>query len=102
MSPEQIRGKVSPASDYYSMGIIFYELLLGNPPFVGDSAMVILSAHAFQKPPKVKEKNPDIPDEISDLIAALLVKRPENISSAIQQLPQVIKDLFWTTLFFHE
>lgn len=77
MSPEQIRGKVSPASDYYSMGIIFYELLLGNPPFVGDSAMVILSAHAFQKPPKVKEKNPDIPDEISDLIAALLVKRPE-------------------------
>jgi len=77
MSPEQVRGRVSPASDYYAMGIIFYELLLGSPPFEGESAMVILSAHAFQKPPKVKEKNPDIPDEVSDLIAALLVKKPE-------------------------
>jgi tRNA A-37 threonylcarbamoyl transferase component Bud32 len=77
MSPEQVRGKVSTASDYYAMGIIFYELLLGSPPFEGESAMVILSAHAFQKPPKVKDKNPEIPDEISDLIAALLIKRPE-------------------------
>ena len=77
MSPEQIRGKVVPASDFYSMGIIFYELLVGSPPFEGESAMQILSAHAFQKPPRVKDKNPDIPQEISDLIGALLIKKPE-------------------------
>ena len=77
MSPEQVRGRVSPASDFYALGIIFYELLIGEPPFGGESAMQILSAHAFQKPPKLSEKHPRIPEEISKLVDGLLIKRPE-------------------------
>jgi len=77
MSPEQIRGKAGVASDYYSVGIIFFEMLTGRPPFHGTNAMQILSSHTFTVPPALTEMKPEIPREISDLVAALLLKRPE-------------------------
>ena len=77
MSPDQMRGNTTPASDYYSAGIVFFELLTGQTPFDGDNAMQILSAHAFKNPPSARDFNPDVPHEIAKLVAALLTKKPE-------------------------
>jgi hypothetical protein len=51
MSPEQINGlQVDGRADQYSLGILFYELLTGAPPFRGDTPIAVLMAHLTQKP----------------------------------------------------
>ena len=52
MSPEQASGRETDGrSDQYSLGILFYELLTGQPPFTGDNPMNVLMGHALQAPP---------------------------------------------------
>lgn len=77
MSPEQIRGQCGPESDFYALGVIFFELVTGQTPFVGDRAMALLSAHAFTKPPMADDIEPAVPKEIAELIDQMLIKRPE-------------------------
>jgi serine/threonine-protein kinase PpkA len=56
MSPEQINGdEVDGRSDLYSLGILFYELLTGAPPFKGDTPISVLMAHMTQVPPALPE-----------------------------------------------
>jgi serine/threonine-protein kinase PpkA len=51
MSPEQINGlQVDGRADQYSLGILFYELLTGSPPFRGDTPIAVLMAHLTQEP----------------------------------------------------
>ena len=51
MSPEQINGlQVDGRADQYSLGILFYELLTGTPPFRGDTPIAVLMAHLTQTP----------------------------------------------------
>jgi serine/threonine protein kinase len=51
MSPEQINGmQVDGRADQYSLGILFYELLTGAPPFRGDTPIAVLMAHLTQTP----------------------------------------------------
>jgi len=51
MSPEQINGvAVDGRADQYSLGILFYELLTGKPPFRGDTPIAVLMAHLTQQP----------------------------------------------------
>lgn len=77
MSPEQVRGKAGTESDYYAMGVVFFELLTQTTPFTGSLAMEVLSGHAFRPPPKAIDLNATIPLELSELIDRLLIKRPE-------------------------
>lgn len=56
MSPEQFGdAPVDKRSDIYSLGILFYELLTGAPPFLGDSLMQVLRKHAHEPPPPLPE-----------------------------------------------
>lgn len=56
MSPEQINGaEVDGRSDLYSLGIMFYELLTGAPPFKGETPISVLMAHMTQQPPPLPE-----------------------------------------------
>lgn len=54
MSPEQATGsEVDGRSDQYALGVLFYEMLAGKPPFVGETAMQIAFAHVHGKPPSL-------------------------------------------------
>jgi tRNA A-37 threonylcarbamoyl transferase component Bud32 len=77
MSPEQIRAKSGFASDYYSFGVILFEMVTGETPFWSEQTMEVLSAHAFKKPPLAHEANKDVPLELSELIDRLLEKNPK-------------------------
>ncbi len=75
MSPEQGHGNtVDARSDIYSLGAMFFELLTGDKPFTGDTAMGVIYQHA-------QAAIPSLPDHLShyqDLIDRLLAKKPED------------------------
>ncbi|HET9532846.1 MAG TPA: serine/threonine-protein kinase, partial [Blastocatellia bacterium] len=77
MSPEQCRGEVLDArSDIYSLGVIAYKMLGGEPPFSGDMSTV-MRLHLEEPPPPLREKNPKIPKKVANLVMAALAKDPE-------------------------
>jgi serine/threonine-protein kinase len=79
MSPEQVEGKsVDPRSDLYSLGITAYHMLAGDPPFFGDSPLAIALQHVNLTPPPLHEIRPDVPAELSAIIARMMAKAPED------------------------
>ncbi|WNG16516.1 AAA family ATPase [Cystobacter fuscus] len=80
MSPEQT-GRMNRAVDYrtdfYSLGVTFYELLTGQRPFQGRDALEWFHAHMAQRPTPPHELNPQVPPVLSDLVLKLLAKTAE-------------------------
>jgi serine/threonine protein kinase len=77
MAPEQASGDPPvAASDWYSVGAMLYEALVGRPPFTG-SAIEVLTAKTAITPPSPAECVPGIPEDLNDLCMALLAPEPE-------------------------
>lgn len=74
MSPEQATGsEATPASDVYSLGIVGYEMLTGQPPFTVGNAVAIARAHLQQQPPALPQH---VPPALCELLARALAKDP--------------------------
>jgi eukaryotic-like serine/threonine-protein kinase len=91
MSPEQARGeKVDLRSDVYALGVLCFEMLTGQLPFVGDTTVAVLMAHIIQAAPRPSE----VCAEVSPLLDAPLMRmldkdptqRPESAGAAIAAL----------------
>jgi len=81
MSPEQtgrMNRILDSRGDLYSLGVIFYELLTGKPPFEGDDPLELIHAHIARRPVSPTELNPAIPSVVSDIILKLLSKMAED------------------------
>jgi serine/threonine protein kinase len=79
MSPEQIdAGPVDARSDLYALGLVFYELLAGRPPFQSSSPRELLNLQCTVAPPPLPDAvRRGLPRGIERLLFALLEKRPE-------------------------
>ena len=78
VSPEQARGRsVGPASDLYGLGVLLYELLVGHPPFSGESPIAVALRHVQEAPPDVRSERPDVPPGVAALLSRLLAKDAE-------------------------
>ena len=75
MSPEQARGEqVDHRTDIYALGVMAYELLSGSVPFKGKSSVDTMLAHQEEPVPSLAMRVPDLPDELAQLIEAMLAK----------------------------
>ena len=80
MSPEQCRGTraVDHRSDIYSLGVIFYEMLVGQPPFVSEGFGELVNMHLNVPPASARSKRPEIPLALDALVLKMLAKNPED------------------------
>ncbi|AZM61703.1 MULTISPECIES: serine/threonine-protein kinase [unclassified Streptomyces] len=80
MSPEQAEGDqdVDHRSDLYSLGCLLHHAVTGEPPFTARNPLAILRMQVDKAPVPPSDRSPDLPRSLSDLIMALLEKRPEN------------------------
>ena len=91
MAPEQIRGgDLSPQTDLYALGCVFYELLTGKPPYIGESPAQTMHMHCRAEIPRVSKIILDCPVGLDKLIAKLMAKEP---AQRPQSAAEVAKEL---------
>jgi hypothetical protein len=80
MSPEQCRGTktVDHRSDMYSLGVIFFEMLVGQPPFVSDGFGELVNMHLNVPPPSPRAQRPEISEQLDGIVLKMLAKNPED------------------------
>jgi serine/threonine-protein kinase len=77
LAPEQASGKpVSPATDVYSLGVVLWELLAGDVPFVGENFVAIALRHVNEPPPSLRERRPDVSPRLEAAVERALAKDP--------------------------
>jgi serine/threonine-protein kinase len=76
MAPEQAAGELlSPRSDLYSLGAVYFEMLTGRPPFRRRSFFEYLEAHRSAPVPHPSTLNPSVPRAVGDVAVRALAKR---------------------------
>ena len=80
MSPEQAAGEraIDGRSDLYSLGVLGYQMLTGEPPFTANSTPAILVKHISELPTPLEQRRSDVPPDLARIIMTLLEKEPAN------------------------
>jgi serine/threonine protein kinase len=93
MAPEQgLEGRTSVQSDLYSLGIVFYEMLTGRPPFDADTPLAILMKHVNDPLPLPRTINPNIPEPFERVVFNALSKQSEERYQSAALMATAIKD----------
>jgi hypothetical protein len=91
MSPEQARGHaMDHRSDLYSLGVTYYHMLAGHPPFRAETALALAMKHVVDTPVDLSVHRPDLPPELCRLVMKLIAKLP---ADRYQSASEMLRDL---------
>jgi eukaryotic-like serine/threonine-protein kinase len=91
MSPEQAQGhEVDHRSDLYSLGVTFYHMLAGTPPFRAESALALALKQVRETPRSMLVHRSDLPAELDNLVLKLMAKSP---AARYQSAGEMLADL---------
>ena len=76
-APEQSLGVLRPPSDIYSLGVLFFRILTGSPPFTGNTPVEVLLKHVRQTPPSARSLVPTISDAVDVVLLKAMQKRSD-------------------------
>src|SRR5882724_6327485 len=87
MSPEQARGlAVDGRTDIWTLGVVFYEMIAGRPPFEGDTASDLIAAILKAEPPPFTYYSPEVPSELEHVVRKALEKDREARHQTVGEL----------------
>jgi hypothetical protein len=91
MSPEQAQGmELTAESDIYSLGVVLYELLEGNPPFRRTTPLATYHAHLYDPVPVMTSIKPDSSDSLQGIVMRCLEKAPEKRFKSAKELYEAV------------
>ncbi|WP_369228166.1 protein kinase [Streptomyces sp. R39] len=94
MAPEQaMGGAVGPYTDLYALGVLLHELLSGEVPFAGSTALGVLHRHLYEPPVPVRRIRPEVPEPLESLVLSLLAKDPQHRPASAQEVYENLSSL---------
>ncbi len=92
MAPEQVLGKkLDGRTDIYSLGVIFYEMLVGKTAFAGDDNMAVLYQHVHGNIDPVHKVNPDVPLPLSNIVSRMMAVHPRKRYQSMHEVEETLR-----------
>lgn len=94
MAPEHIQGHPERRSDLFSLGVMFYQMLVGRLPFEGPTPEAVLIKNLTEWPPAPRVFRPELPQPVEDVVRKALEKQPEQRFQTANELLMAFKKIF--------
>lgn len=99
MAPEQWEGSVVDGrADVYALGVVFYELITGRPPFKADTIPATMAQVLRDPLPKASQFEPGIPFQVDQVLGKALARRPENRFQTILEFADCLETISNTSI----
>lgn len=100
MSPEQVKGdEIDRRADIYSLGVILYEMLSGQPPYEGRSALTVMMKHINEPIPDIRILNMEVPDMIVGILEKALAKEPTDRFNTAAEMATALRAISQRTTY---
>jgi serine/threonine-protein kinase len=87
ISPEQVKGqRGDQRSDIYSLSVIFYEMLTGQPPFSGPNPLAVMNERVLNDPPPARKLRPEISPQLQEILYRALERDPRHRYATAQEM----------------
>ena len=94
MAPEQIQGEAIDArTDLYSLGVLFHNLLTGEPPYTGEAPIAVAYQHLNAPVPSAREKRPEVPPALDEIVMRMMAKAPEERFQSAEEVLAALQDI---------